>query len=82
MTPHCRGAPQPELLSSLIRLGGALEDLAFTSNGFQLPAVGQFGDEEAPTKVMVVDFSVVNGMILIYSHLNFFFFLAESAFEG
>lgn len=46
---------------------------------FQLCA---FGDDEAPTELMEVGSSIVNGMILIYSHRNFFFSLAESAFEG
>lgn len=50
--------------------------------GFSFQLWGQFGDEEAPTEVTEVSSSVVNGMILIYSHLNIFFFLAESAFEG
>lgn len=69
MTLHCRGAPQPEGCPPSSDWEG-LQDLAFTSNGFQLPAVGQFGDEETPTEVMEIGSGVVNGMI--YSHLNFF----------
>lgn len=38
--------------------------------GYQLPTVGQFGDEETPTESMEVGPSTMNGMILIYSHLN------------
>lgn len=37
---------------------------------YQLPTVGQFGDEETPTESMEVGPSTMNGMILIYSHLN------------
>lgn len=40
-------------------------------------------DEEVPTKLMEVGSGTANGMVLIYSHLIFFFFfLAEDAFEG
>lgn len=45
--------------------------------------MGQFGDEEARTRLMEVCSIAVNGMILICSHLNFFLTpLAEDAFEG
>lgn len=49
---------------------------------YQLPTVGQFGDEETPTELMEVGPSTMNGMILIYSHLNFFFPPVEDTFEG